>query len=107
MQPLAGGEPETQLCAAVRAPTRTRRDVDALSRGSRAAVPVRRSADAGHTTTLSGRSDADDPRSLVVFYRSHLGGFGDLLQMLLRKRSPKHNALTIQSDLSTVERRHS
>lgn len=55
-----------------------------------------------HTTTLSGRSDADDPRSLVVFYRSHLGGFGDLLQMLLRKRSPKHSALTIQSDLSTV-----
>jgi hypothetical protein len=55
-----------------------------------------------HTTTISGRSDADDPRSLVVFYRSHLGGFGDLLQMLLRKRSPKHNVLTIQSDLSTV-----
>ena len=55
-----------------------------------------------HTTTISGRSDADDPRSLVVFYRSHLGGFGDLLQMLLRKRSPKHPALTVQSDLSTV-----
>jgi hypothetical protein len=55
-----------------------------------------------HTTTLSGRSDASDPRSLVVFYRSHLGGFGDLLQMLLRKRNPKHRALTIQSDLSTV-----
>ncbi|HEX7481335.1 MAG TPA: transposase, partial [Polyangiales bacterium] len=26
----------------------------------------------------------------------------DLLQMLLRKRSPKHSALTVQSDLSTV-----
>jgi hypothetical protein len=55
-----------------------------------------------HTTTISGRSDADDPHSLVVFYRSHIGGFGDLLQMLLRKRSPKHSALTIQSDLATV-----
>lgn len=55
-----------------------------------------------HTTTLSGRSDADDPRSLVVFYRSHLGGFGDLLQMLLRKRNPKQSTLTIQSDLSSV-----
>ncbi|HEX7481332.1 MAG TPA: transposase [Polyangiales bacterium] len=55
-----------------------------------------------HTTTLSGRSDADDPRSLVVLYRSHLGGFGDLLQMLLRKRNPKRSALTIQSDLATV-----
>jgi hypothetical protein len=55
-----------------------------------------------HTTTLSGRSDADDPRSLVVFYRSHLGGLGDLLQILLSRRSPKRSALTIQSDLSTV-----
>lgn len=55
-----------------------------------------------HTTTISGRSDLEDPRSLVVFYRSHLGGFGDLLQMLLHKRSPKSRALTIQSDLATV-----
>ena len=55
-----------------------------------------------HTTTISGRSDPQDPRSLVVFYRSHLGGFGDLLQMLLRKRSPKCRTLTIQSDLATV-----
>ena len=55
-----------------------------------------------HTTTLSGRSEADDPRSLIVLYRSHLGGFGNLLEMLLRKRSPKHKALTIQSDLATV-----
>jgi hypothetical protein len=55
-----------------------------------------------HTTTISGRSEPDDPRSLIVFYRSHLGGFGDLLQMLLRKRSPKHSTLVVQSDLSTV-----
>lgn len=55
-----------------------------------------------HTTMISGRSERDDPRSLIVLYRSHLGGFGNLLEMLLRKRSPKHKALTIQSDLSTV-----
>jgi hypothetical protein len=55
-----------------------------------------------HTTTLSGRSEGDDPRSLIVLYRSHLGGFGNLLEMLLRKRSPKHKTLTIQSDLATV-----
>ena len=55
-----------------------------------------------HTTTISGRSDGDDPRSLIVMYRSHLGGFGNLLETLLGKRSPKHKALTIQSDLATV-----
>jgi hypothetical protein len=55
-----------------------------------------------HTTTISGRSDRDDPRSLIVLYRSHLGGFGNLLETLLCKRSPKHKALTIQSDLATV-----
>jgi hypothetical protein len=55
-----------------------------------------------HTTTISGRSDRDDPRSLIVLYRSHLGGFGNLLETLLRKRSPKCKALTIQSDLATV-----
>jgi hypothetical protein len=55
-----------------------------------------------HTTTISGRSDGDDPRSLIVLYRSHLGGFGNLLEMLLGKRSPNRKALTIQSDLATV-----
>jgi hypothetical protein len=55
-----------------------------------------------HTTTISGRSDGDDPRSLIVLYRSHLGGFGNLLETLLRQRSPQRKALTIQSDLATV-----
>lgn len=55
-----------------------------------------------HTTTVSGRSDAADPRSLIVLYRSHLGGFGNLLETLLCKRSPKDKKLTIQSDLATV-----
>lgn len=55
-----------------------------------------------HTTTISGRSDDGDPRSLIVLYRSHLGGFGNLLETLLSKRSPKRKHLTIQSDLATV-----
>jgi hypothetical protein len=55
-----------------------------------------------HTTTLSGRSDPNEPRSLIVFYRSHLGGFGNLLETLLAKRSPKEKSLTVQTDLSTV-----
>jgi hypothetical protein len=55
-----------------------------------------------HTTTISGRGDDRDPRSLIVLYRSHLGGFGNLLEALLSKRSPKRKHLTIQSDLATV-----
>jgi len=55
-----------------------------------------------HTTTLSGRSEANDPRSLVVVYRSHLGGFGNLLEMLLWKRRKSARSLTVQSDLATV-----
>ena len=55
-----------------------------------------------NTTTASGRSRGDDPRSLIVLYRSHLGGFGNLLEVLLEKRKPKARKLTIQSDLATV-----
>jgi hypothetical protein len=55
-----------------------------------------------HTTTMSGRSDANDPRSLIVAYRSHLGGFGNLLEMLLLKRRKSARSLTVQSDLATV-----
>lgn len=55
-----------------------------------------------NTTTLSGRAFRDDPRSLVVFYRSHLGGLGNLLETLLAKRGPRLRALSVQSDLSSV-----
>jgi hypothetical protein len=37
-----------------------------------------------------------------VFYRSHLGGFGNLLEMLLAKRRPEAGALIVQADLATV-----
>jgi hypothetical protein len=55
-----------------------------------------------NTTVVAGRSDAADPKSLRVFYRTHLGGLGNLLEMLLVKRNPSARSLTIQSDLATV-----
>jgi hypothetical protein len=55
-----------------------------------------------HTTVLSGRSEAKDPRSTVVFYRSHIGSFGNLLTLSLGSRSPEFKKLTVQSDLASV-----
>lgn len=55
-----------------------------------------------NTTVLSGRSIAEDPRSLIVFYRSHLGGCGNLLESLLRNRNPSAREMTLQADLSTT-----
>ena len=55
-----------------------------------------------HTTVVSGRSIADDPRSLIVFYRSHLGSCGNLFELILKERDPKLRRVTLQSDLSTT-----
>jgi hypothetical protein len=55
-----------------------------------------------NTTVLTGRSADDDPRSTIVFYRSHLGSLGNLLEMLLRKRKSSAREVTVQSDLSTT-----
>ena len=55
-----------------------------------------------NTTVVSGRSIGDDPHSLIVFYRSHLGGFGNLLESLLEQRNPKMRELIVQGDLSTT-----
>lgn len=54
------------------------------------------------TTVISGRGDADDPRSYIVFYRSHIGGFGNLLSTCLGQRPADLKNLIVQSDLSTV-----
>jgi len=54
------------------------------------------------TTVLSGRSIAFDPRSLIVLYRSHLGGCGNLLESILHSRSPGAREVTLQADLSTT-----
>ena len=37
-----------------------------------------------------------------MFYRSHLGGLGNLLEVLLERREPNKKAVVVQSDLSTV-----
>jgi len=55
-----------------------------------------------HTTVISGRSVADDPTSLIVFYRSHLGSCGDLFERLLRLRDPSRRSVILQGDLSTT-----
>ncbi len=55
-----------------------------------------------NTTVLTGRSDDDDPRSTIVFYRSHLGSLGNLLEMVLRNRKKSAHKLWVQSDLSTT-----
>lgn len=55
-----------------------------------------------NTTVVTGRSIADDPRSMIVFYRSHLGSLGNLLEMLLQRRSAAARKLVVQSDLSTT-----
>lgn len=53
-----------------------------------------------NTTTLSGRTDPTNPKSTVVFYRSHLGGMGNLLEAILRHRRPDNRALVVQADLA-------
>ncbi len=55
-----------------------------------------------NTTVLTGRSSDDEPQSMIVFYRSHLGSLGNLLEMLLRKRKASARELTVQADLSTT-----
>ncbi|MBC7530230.1 MAG: transposase [Oligoflexus sp.] len=54
------------------------------------------------TTVLWGRSEAEDPRSAIVFYRSHIGGFGNLLSICLSNRQAEFKDLIVQSDLATV-----
>jgi hypothetical protein len=55
-----------------------------------------------NTTVVSGRRIAEDPRSLIVFYRSHLGSCGNLIEALLRRRDPKQHRVILQGDLSSA-----
>jgi len=59
-----------------------------------------------NTTLLSGRANQSDPRTFIAFYRSHFGGVGNLLEVLLRRRSPRAKKLAVQTDLSTVNLIH-
>jgi len=54
------------------------------------------------TTVLWGRSEADNPRSSIIFYRSHLGGFGNLISKCLNFRNGTNSSVTIQSDLTSA-----
>ena len=55
-----------------------------------------------HVTVVSGRTVADEPSSLVVFYRSHLGSCGNLVESLLRTRDASHRKLVLQGDMSST-----
>ena len=55
-----------------------------------------------NTTVLHGRTIPDDPRSSIIFYRSHFGGFANLCEALLKIRDPELKKLWIQSDLATT-----
>jgi hypothetical protein len=55
-----------------------------------------------NTTVVSGRTVAEDPQSLLVFYRSHLGGCGNLFEALLHSRRRTARAVTLQGDLSST-----
>jgi hypothetical protein len=55
-----------------------------------------------NTSMLTGRQVGDDPQSTIVFYRSHLGSVGNLLDAILQHRHANNHKLVIQSDLSTT-----
>jgi len=55
-----------------------------------------------NTTVVTGRSVSKDPRSLIVYYRTHLGAFGNLLESILHNRNPSAKQVIVQSDLSTT-----
>lgn len=54
------------------------------------------------TSVIWGRSEADNPRSALIFYRSHIGAFGNLLSICLGARDPDKKSVIVQSDLSSA-----
>lgn len=55
-----------------------------------------------NTTVLIGRADPDKPESTIVFYRSHLGSVGNLLDRILPHRRANNRSVVVQTDLSTT-----
>lgn len=55
-----------------------------------------------HVSVVSGRSVADDPSSLIVLYRSHIGSVGNLLEAILKGRDQRLREVILQGDLSTT-----
>lgn len=54
-----------------------------------------------NVSLLMGKTEAD-PRSMIRFFRTHMGGLGNLLSKILESRTPKAGSLTFQGDLSSV-----
>jgi hypothetical protein len=59
-----------------------------------------------NTTVLVGRARRDDPKSTIIFYRSHLGSVGNLLDRILPYRRADNRTVVIQTDLSTTNLVH-
>jgi len=53
-------------------------------------------------SAVCGKTDINDPRSYVFFFRTHFGSVGDLLTKLLEQRRPSAPRLTILGDLSST-----
>jgi hypothetical protein len=55
-----------------------------------------------NTTVLIGRAAPDEPTSTIIFYRSHLGSVGNLLDRILPHRRANNRSVVVQTDLSTT-----
>jgi hypothetical protein len=55
-----------------------------------------------NTTVLIGRAAPDTPESTIIFYRSHLGSVGNLLDRILSHRRANNRRVVVQTDLSTT-----
>lgn len=53
-----------------------------------------------NVSCLIGKSIETDYKSYIIFYRTHLGSCGNLIEKLLEIRRPENKILKIQSDLS-------
>ncbi len=55
-----------------------------------------------NVSAVIGKTEPNDPRSYIFFFRSHLGTLGDLLSRMLETRSPQKKRLTLVTDLATT-----
>ena len=55
-------------------------------------------------SVVTGRTDIQEKRSWIFFFRSHFGDLGNLLSRILSARSPKNHEITIQSDLASFNK---
>ena len=54
-----------------------------------------------NVSMLTGKTNPDDRRSRIFFFRTHVGSLGNLLTKILEMRDPKKKRVTIHSDLSS------